>query len=180
MASHRIRNWAVGAACVVGLSACHPVSGCGIGPLSAGMAKDDAVAAGWAFDEAHPGSECGFYINPSAADAHVIGTGSTTKVAWAETADPTDRLDNGIGVGSTFAELKAAYPGKLLDVHILSAFQDPGSLALYQPVAIVKVGGNAITFKLEAPLGQPVAHYRKVERVKVSTWAARGDDEGCS
>ncbi|MEZ5372077.1 MAG: hypothetical protein R2704_04975 [Microthrixaceae bacterium] len=177
MASTRVRNWALGAACVIGLSACHPISGCGIGGLFAGMPTDQAVAAGWAFDEAIPG--CGFYLNPNAADDHVIGTGTPTEVAWAETRSATDRLDNGIGVGSTFAELKAAYPGRL-DVHVNSAFADPGSLALYQPVAILKSGDNAITFKMKAPLGQPIANSKTVESVKVSIWSARGDDEGCA
>lgn len=184
MATKRLRNWALGAACVVGLSACHPITGCGIGPLSVGMPQDQAQQAGFEFTTAFESQgldDCGTYESKRPNDDHLLGLGYDRVISWVQTDNPTDTLTNGLGPGSTYAEIQAVY-GSDAVVHFPS--NDPyDNVALYVPVVVVKVGSNAINFEMKSEAlaangrlkGSTIAEY-----VKVSTWAARGDDEGCA
>lgn len=102
-------------------------------------------------------------------------------MTWVQTGNPTDTLDNELGPGSTYGEIKAVY-GADAKVHFPNP--DPyDNVALYVPVVIVKVGANAITFEMKTgPLGAggKLKNSTVAEYVKISTWQARGDDEGCA
>lgn len=177
----RIRNWALAVACVVGLSACHPITGCGIGPLSVGMPADQAAQAGFNFEQFEGANYCGYYSSTAPNDDHIDGLGSSEKVTWVQTGNPTDTLENGLGPGSTYGEIKKVY-GSDAKVHFPNP--DPyDNVASYVPVVVVKVGANAITFEMKtggvAGPGK-LKNSAVAEYVKVSTWAARGDDEGCA
>ena len=93
-----------------------------------------------------------------------------------QTDDPSDRTTEDVGPGSTYGELRAAYPGELKAY----TSRDTEGWALYRAVAIVKRGNNAVTFKMDSPLDQPLADTATVDLVKVSTWEWRGDDEDCA
>lgn len=181
MKASKVRHWVVGVGCVVGLSACHPITGCGIGPLSVGMSAKQAKAAGFAYVGHEGRVDCGYYSSKAPNDSHVSGVGSARNLTWIETGNGSDRLSNGLGPGSTFGQIKAVH-GSEVKVYFPD-WDTPGNRALYVPVVIVRLGDNAITFEMRGDskrVGKTLSNSAVVGYVKVSTWAARGDDEGCA
>ncbi len=166
---------AVGERCEASGSGCPAIRSDRIGPLSIAMPNDEAIADGWAFEPFIDGGPLGCgYLHKS--DVGVSGQSYDGQVDFVETDNVNDRTAEDVGPGSTYRELQAAFPGKL-EVH---TSRGPNSWARYRAVVILKQGDNALTFKMDSPLDQPLAESATVDRVKLSTWDWRGDDEGCA
>ena len=161
--------------CKVAGSDCQLIRSDGIGSLSVGMSNRDAEATGWRFesflDDGPLG--CGFLSN---ASENYSGLSNGGRVDFVQTDNPGHRTPEGVGPGSTYSQLRDAYPATLKAY----TSRDSEGWALYRAVAIVRQGENAITFKMSSPLGQPLPDSATVELVKVSTWEWRGDDEDCA
>lgn len=146
----------------------------GIGEVQLGDVLDPTVVT------SHEGGSCGYWgpTEPShngdeplrgiAADAGTVSPTVATIRVW---RNPTFRTASGVGVGTTLGTLERLYGDRLV-VDVNDGWEHPtaGLLGLYQDVAAVRHGGNALTFLLRDG---------RVEEVKLSDAAFWGDDEGC-
>lgn len=172
MTRKRIHTWALGVAAVIALTACHPIGSTSIGPLAVGTPKSKLRASGFVIRNERHG--CSEVHAIKTADSHVYGIAFGNAIDWVTTSGTSDRTAAGVGPGSTYSELRAAYGGRLRVLR-----QGDRGFG-YSPQVVLQQGKNAITFKMKGEANDPVRNSTRVRSVKVSTWADRGADEGCS